>query len=301
MRAWIAGPLLYAALTLPLAAAPAARPSSATEVQAALGRYLSTQANREPGLRYPHERCFRRAAKTFELPLTLLLAVARGESDFDPRARSHANAHGLMQIQWPETAAHLGIHRLERLYEPCTNVEAGARYLRELLDRYGGNIYLALAAYNYGPNRIPVGATPNEIPHGARWYTRYIYDHLQSVLRHARPPQPTRLAEAPEPAQVAEAPEPASVAEPLQASVAGEAQPSYASQGKAQVAVFRRPYRAEGFVRYLRAQEPSLELDWFRMGVGLFRVVVVYQDREELVQARRRLRQHGVIVPEHPS
>lgn len=88
------------------------------------------------------------AALEYGLPESLLLAVARGESDCEARARSRANAHGVMQILWPDTAKHLGINRLSDLYEPCTNIDAGARYLKELLARYDGNVHLALAAYN---------------------------------------------------------------------------------------------------------------------------------------------------------
>jgi soluble lytic murein transglycosylase-like protein len=115
-------------------------------------RHLSAN---EPAYRFPHATCFKAAALRYGLPETLLLAVARGESDFEPTARSRANAHGVMQILWPGTARHLGINRLSDLYDPCTNIDAGSRYLKELLGNYDGNVHLALAAYNYGPGRIP--------------------------------------------------------------------------------------------------------------------------------------------------
>ncbi len=142
-------------------------------------QYQATALHSEPPRRFPHQACFERAARAHALPVTLLLAVARGESGFDPRARSQAGALGLMQILWPGTARHLGITRRERLFDPCTNVDAGARYLKELLGRYHGDLHRALAAYNYGPGRVP---RTGPIPKGAAWYSTYIADHLDRVL-----------------------------------------------------------------------------------------------------------------------
>ncbi len=121
--------------------------------------YAAQQTSLEPAYTFPHATCFSVAALEYGLPESLLLAIARGESDFDATARSRANAHGVMQILWPGTARHLGIHRLSDLYEPCTNIDAGARYFKELLERYDGNVHLALAAYNYGPGRIAKDGT----------------------------------------------------------------------------------------------------------------------------------------------
>lgn len=102
----------------------------------------------------PFRRCFELASEQHQVPLSLLHGVARVESNFDPDARSSAGAHGLMQIQWPGTARHLGVRRVSELYNPCLNIDVGASYLAELLDRYDGNERLALAAYNYGPSRL---------------------------------------------------------------------------------------------------------------------------------------------------
>ena len=55
-----------------------------------------------------------------------------------------------------------------------------SRYLKQMMQRYDGDLHLALAAYNYGPRRIPVGA--DSIPKGAAWYSGYIYRHLGYVL-----------------------------------------------------------------------------------------------------------------------
>jgi hypothetical protein len=124
--------------------------------------------------RYPYQSCFDIAARLSDVPVELLLAVARTESNWDPTARSHANAHGIMQIQWPGTARHLGFDRVAELYNPCANIEAGARYLRELLDSNGGNVDRALAAYNYGPARI---AKSPSVPAGAKRYAQTVANH----------------------------------------------------------------------------------------------------------------------------
>lgn len=156
------------------------RAAAADELTTAWRSYLAADAERPPAMQFPFQGCFEAAAGRYDLPLTLLLAVARGESNFDPRAVSHAGAHGLMQILWPATAQELGFKQVDELYVPCANVDAGARYLRGLLDRYDGDLHKALAAYNYGPGRIPlIGGT---IPGGASWYSGYIRRHLDYVL-----------------------------------------------------------------------------------------------------------------------
>ncbi len=217
-------------------------------------RFAARIGQWEPAHRFPHMDCFEQAAERHRVPLTLLLAVARGESDFDPRARSKAEALGVMQILWPTTARHLGIRSRTALFEPCTNIDAGARYLAELLDRYPGDLQRAVAAYNYGPGRIRSDAP---LPAGARWYADYILRHLRYVV----------------------------------SAQAGPA--DYAQERRYPVVLFTRPYHAEAFADSLRARDARLRLAVFRTAKGDFQVVLLAASEAELRRARRILNRLG--------
>lgn len=93
---------------------------------------------------------FQEAGEKWGLPPALLKAVALVESNLNPRAVSRAGAQGLMQLM-PSTALSLGV---KNPFDPRENIFGGARYLRSLLDRFGGDVRLALAAYNAGPGTV---------------------------------------------------------------------------------------------------------------------------------------------------
>lgn len=84
------------------------------------------------------------------LDVNLVLSVIAAESSFDPRAQSHKGAIGLMQLM-PDTARELGI---DDPWDPEANIRGGTRYLRQMLDRFGQDLELALAAYNAGPGAV---------------------------------------------------------------------------------------------------------------------------------------------------
>jgi soluble lytic murein transglycosylase-like protein len=96
------------------------------------------------------EPLIRRHSSQQQLHPALIRAVIKAESDFDPRAVSRAGAIGLMQLM-PQTAIRLDVRDM---YDPDDNVGGGAKYLRQLLDRFHGNLPLALAAYNAGENAV---------------------------------------------------------------------------------------------------------------------------------------------------
>ncbi len=243
--------------------------SNATDLNAIWKHYLAADARKTPTRPFPYGHCFRSAARAHDLPLSLLLAVARGESNFNPNARSDRNCHGLMQIQWPGTARHLGIHRLAALYHPCTNINAGAKYLRELLDRYDQNLHLALAAYNYGPNRIDRSLRSGDIPKGAKWYSGYIYHHLEKFLQGAAVAPDTVIASNRSP---------------------------YIPQKHVLILTFSQPFRASGFYDHLRKQAPDLNIEWYRTGRRRYQVVLLYSDQKSLKVGKTRLRRLGLAV-----
>jgi soluble lytic murein transglycosylase-like protein len=91
-----------------------------------------------------------RAARAHGVEEGLIRSVIRTESAFNPRAVSPAGAQGLMQLM-PGTARDLGVNNP---FDPEQNVMAGTRYLRQLLDRYQGDLDRSLAAYNWGMGNV---------------------------------------------------------------------------------------------------------------------------------------------------
>lgn len=125
---------------------------------------------------FPHRRIILAEARNNDLDPLLITAVVYVESSFAEHALSSKGARGLMQIM-PETGAwaaeQLGLDGFtaEQLFEPQVNIALGAWYLHDLSQQFDDNIYLALAAYNSGPNQVRL------------WLQKGIWDGRLKTLR----------------------------------------------------------------------------------------------------------------------
>ena len=118
----------------------------------------------------------REASEAYDIPFEFIKAVIKAESAFNPRAVSRAGAQGLMQLM-PRTAESLGV---EDSFDPRQNIFGGTLYLRQLSDRYGGDINLVLSGYNAGPGAV---SQNQGIPYEAtRRYIQTVYRYYQEYM-----------------------------------------------------------------------------------------------------------------------
>jgi soluble lytic murein transglycosylase-like protein len=137
-------------------------------------------AQRQPDV--PYSAQISDAAATYGLDPALISSVIAVESNFEPRAVSKKSAMGLMQLL-PETAAQMAV---PNPFDPVQNIQGGSRYLKLLLDRYGQNLPLALAAYNAGPKRVDLyrGVPPFA---ETRTYVNRVLENLRNHISFLDP------------------------------------------------------------------------------------------------------------------
>lgn len=153
-----------------LLASPAEEPAEAP------GKWLAKSADYDP--------LIERAARAVAVRPELVRAVIVVESAFNPRAVSKRGALGLMQLR-PSTARRYGV---SNAFDPEQNIRAGARYLRDLLTRFGNDLELTLAAYNAGEDAVehygrsipPFSETRHYVPTVMRVYRRLLAQQRSS-------------------------------------------------------------------------------------------------------------------------
>lgn len=137
-----------------------------------------------------YDQYIREAATLYQIPEELVRAIIKVESDFDPRAVSPANAHGLMQLI-PATADRMLV---TDIFDPRQNIFGGVRYLRVLANLFNGDLELTIAAYNAGEGAviryggIPPYAETQEYVRKVLGYYRYYRAAGAASSGSSRPP-----------------------------------------------------------------------------------------------------------------
>lgn len=127
---------------------------SSSAVETSFKDLLDSSIGKEKNL----DEIFKNASQKYGVPIQLLKAVGKVESNFNPKAVSSSGAGGIMQLM-PATARGLGV---TDVFDPEQNINGGAKYLSQLLKMYDGDLTLTLAGYNAGPGNVAkYGGVPN--------------------------------------------------------------------------------------------------------------------------------------------
>jgi soluble lytic murein transglycosylase-like protein len=129
-----------------------------------------------------YDDLIREIADRYDVEYALVKAVIKAESDFDRLAVSPKGALGLMQLM-PATAAQ---HRVRNVFLPRDNIEGGCQHLRMLIDRYGNNLPLVIAAYNCGTQRVEEAGGVPLIPETREYLARVLRYRLAYLREDTR-------------------------------------------------------------------------------------------------------------------
>ena len=153
-----------------------------------LSEMLPVAAGGLPNESIPFQGIIIQVAGRYEVDPHLIRAIILAESGYNPKAKSKKGARGLMQLM-PSTAKSLGV---EDIYDPEENIDGGVRYFRSLLDRFDGDVQLALAAYNAGSRHVrnyegipPFKATQRYIKKVLKFHKKFKMQKTASARRLA--------------------------------------------------------------------------------------------------------------------
>ena len=126
---------------------------------------------------HQYDHIIRMLCREHQMDFSLVKAVIKAESAFNPRAVSRKGARGLMQLM-PDTARDLCV---DDPFDPYDNLQGGVRYLRQMLDTFNGNVTLAVAAYNAGPGAVRDSNAVPPYPE-TRTYVRRVLQYHREYL-----------------------------------------------------------------------------------------------------------------------
>lgn len=129
----------------------------------------------------PYMDYIKEASQRYGMPVNLIVGIMKAESDFNNQCVSYAGAKGLMQLM-PETAAEVGV---TDVFDPRQNILGSVEYITKLINKYNGDVRLALAAYNTGPGKIASRGVTSSTSAEYQTVPQSIRDYAERVLKYA--------------------------------------------------------------------------------------------------------------------